>query len=76
VDGSSSVESVESVESVDATTNGSPPSVWDAELRELAHRRQLVQQQGGPESVARHHANGKYTLRERIELLSDPDGFS
>ena len=28
---------------------------------------------GGPKYVERHHARGKLTARERIELLVDPD---
>ena len=28
---------------------------------------------GGPKYVDRHHARGKLTARERIELLVDPD---
>src|SRR5262245_48826229 len=30
---------------------------------------------GGPEKVARHHENGRLTVRERIELLLDPGSF-
>lgn len=31
---------------------------------------------GGPKYVDRHHARGKLTPRERIELLVDPDSPS
>src|ERR1700693_6130620 len=30
---------------------------------------------GGDEKVGKHHAQGKLTVRERIELLLDPDSF-
>jgi acetyl-CoA carboxylase carboxyltransferase component len=50
-------------------------SVWADELDELAHRRALVRGQGGPDAVARHHASGRLTIRERIDLLCDPGSF-
>ena len=31
---------------------------------------------GGPEGIARQHARGKLTVRERIEKLTDPESFS
>ena len=44
---------------------------WDAELAELAHRRQLAAAMGGEERVARQHAAGRLTVRERIDRLLD-----
>src|SRR5882672_2462052 len=52
-----------------------PVSEWDPELGELARRNALAQRMGGDEKVAKHHAQGKLTVRERIELLLDPDSF-
>lgn len=48
---------------------------WDPELIELAHRRQLAAQLGGPERVARQHANGRLTVRERLDALLDPGSW-
>jgi acetyl-CoA carboxylase carboxyltransferase component len=49
---------------------------WEREVEGIERRRELAQQQGGPEGVARQHAYGKLTVRERIALLVDPDSFS
>ena len=48
---------------------------WQAEVDELNRRIALAKQMGGPESVAFHKSRGKLTVRERIDLLSDPDSF-
>ncbi|MCA1711117.1 MAG: methylmalonyl-CoA carboxyltransferase [Actinobacteria bacterium] len=45
--------------------------VWDPELAELAHRKQLAARLGGEERVARQHATGRLTVRERIDRLVD-----
>lgn len=50
-------------------------SEWDAELTELAGLRETAEALGGEEQVARHHAAGKLTARERIAKLLDPDSF-
>ena len=47
--------------------------VWQPEVDELKRRRQLAEQMGGPEAVARHHARGKLTVRERVAALADPE---
>ena len=44
-------------------------------LRELEHRSQRAEQGGGPERIAKQHASGKLTARERISLLLDPGSF-
>jgi acetyl-CoA carboxylase carboxyltransferase component len=46
-------------------------SIWEPELTELARRRQLAVQLGGEERVARQHATGRRTVRERIDVLLD-----
>jgi acetyl-CoA carboxylase carboxyltransferase component len=46
-------------------------SEWDAELAELERRRGLAAQMGGAERVARQHASGRMTVRERIDALLD-----
>lgn len=49
--------------------------VWLPEIEELKRRIELAKQMGGPENVARQHAGGKLTVRERIERLLDPGSF-
>ena len=51
-------------------------SEWDPELEELDHRRELAARMGGEERVARQHAAGRLTVRERIERLVDKDSFA
>ncbi len=48
---------------------------WNAEIEEIHRRRALAEQCGGPEAVARHHAAGKLTIRERIAGVLDPGTF-
>ena len=49
---------------------------WEKEVAELERRRHLAKQQGGPEGVAKQHAKGRLTIRERIDELLDPGSFS
>src|SRR3954469_18535909 len=48
---------------------------WQPELDELRRREALASQMGGPERVARQHAAGKLTVRERVERLLDHGSF-
>ena len=48
---------------------------WQPEIDELAYRRQLAAQLGGPDKVQRHKDAGKLTVRERIDALADPGSF-
>ncbi len=48
---------------------------WEKETREIEARRQLAQQQGGDDGIARQHAKGRLTIRERIDALVDPHSF-
>ncbi|MBS0560742.1 MAG: methylmalonyl-CoA carboxyltransferase [Proteobacteria bacterium] len=48
---------------------------WQPELDELRTREELARRMGGPEKVARQHAGGRLTVRERIGRLLDPDSF-
>jgi acetyl-CoA carboxylase carboxyltransferase component len=48
---------------------------WDAELEELRRRRELAHRMGGDERVARQHASGRLTVRERLERLFDDGTF-
>jgi propionyl-CoA carboxylase beta chain len=45
---------------------------WEPEIEELRRREALAEAMGGEERVARQHAFGKLTVRERIEALIDP----
>ena len=48
---------------------------WSEEIAGLHHRRQLAEACGGTDAVARHHAEGKLTVRERIAGLLDAGSF-
>ena len=51
------------------------PAGWEQELGELKKREALAKELGGAERVARQHAGGRLTVRERIERLLDPGSF-
>ncbi len=44
-------------------------------VRRLAEKRAAAENGGGPQRIAKQHAKGKLTARERIELLLDPGTF-
>ena len=44
-------------------------------LEDLRRRQEEAASGGGPEAIARQHARGKKTARERIDLLLDPGSF-
>lgn len=48
---------------------------WAQEVEEILRRRALASQMGGAEGIERQHGRGKLTVRERIDLLSDPKSF-
>ncbi len=48
---------------------------WENEVKELERRRRLAKQQGGKEGIAKQHAKGRLTIRERIDTLLDPNSF-
>ena len=48
---------------------------WEAARVKLAEARERALRLGGPESVARQHAGGRWTIRERIDHISDPGSF-
>lgn len=48
---------------------------WEREVRELEQRRHLAAQQGGGEGIAKQHAKGRLTVRERIDILLDESSF-
>ena len=48
---------------------------WRAEIDEIHRRRALAEACGGADAVAKHHAQGKLTVRERIDSLLDRGSF-
>jgi acetyl-CoA carboxylase carboxyltransferase component len=48
---------------------------WQEEVREIELRRELSKQQGGDESIAKQHAKGRLTIRERIDALVEKGSF-
>ncbi|MBI1180488.1 MAG: propionyl-CoA carboxylase [Alphaproteobacteria bacterium] len=48
---------------------------WKQEADEIRRRRELAKQQGGEDGVARQHAKGRLTVRERIAGLVDDGSF-
>ncbi len=48
---------------------------WEKETNDLAQKRELAQAQGGEEGVARQHAKGLLTVRERIDAILDKASF-
>ena len=52
-----------------------PRMSWEKETEELVRKRELAQAQGGEEGVARQHAKGFLTVRERIDAMLDDGTF-
>lgn len=48
---------------------------WKAEAEELARRHLYAEALGGDEAVAKHHSQGRLTVRERIAGLCDASSF-
>lgn len=51
------------------------PSTMEDRLEELRRRREVALGMGGPEKVARHHASGRLTVRERLDGVLDEGSF-
>jgi len=51
------------------------PKDWSPEVGEIERRRSLAREMGGAEQVARQHAAGKLSVRERIESICDKGSF-
>jgi acetyl-CoA carboxylase carboxyltransferase component len=49
---------------------------WSDEVAEIQRRRFRAQGLGGPDKVARQHATGRLTVRERIDALADAGSFA
>jgi acetyl-CoA carboxylase carboxyltransferase component len=48
---------------------------FEKELQDLKRRKEKALQMGGPEKIKRQLDKGKFTARERIARLLDPDSF-
>ena len=48
---------------------------WQPEIDELRRREELARAMGGEAKIARQHAAGRLTVRERIDALLDPGSF-
>jgi acetyl-CoA carboxylase carboxyltransferase component len=48
---------------------------WKEEVEGIELRAQLAKLHGGEDAVARQHAQGRLTIRERIDALLDPGSF-
>lgn len=48
---------------------------WEADVKNIQRRREAALKQGGETSIARQHAKGRLTIRERIDALIDKDSF-
>ena len=48
---------------------------WKPESDEIERRREQAREHGGEEAVAKHHARGRLTARERIAALVDEASF-
>ena len=48
---------------------------WQPEIDEIKKVSALATEQGGQKNIARQHAKGRLTIRERISFLLDEDTF-
>ena len=48
---------------------------WAIQIDELNRRRAFAEEMGGTENVARQHAAGRLTVRERIQRITDDRSF-
>jgi len=48
---------------------------WQPEVEEIRRREALAREMGGQANVARQHAAGRLTVRERIDRVLDPGSF-
>jgi acetyl-CoA carboxylase carboxyltransferase component len=55
--------------------NGAAPAQAKDPISRLRERKAAAQLGGGPARIQAQHDKGKYTARERIDLLCDPDTF-
>src|SRR5205085_6177546 len=51
------------------------PMTWQPEIDDIHRRRALAESCGGADAVAKHHAAGRLTVRERIAGLLEASTF-
>ena len=49
---------------------------WEKELQEKVSREKLSEKLGGKARVKKQHDAGRYTIRERINILTDKSSFN
>ncbi len=52
-----------------------PGMPWEKAIEDIDYIKELAAEMGGAERVARQHAGGRYTIRERIDKLLDAGSF-
>ncbi|MGH1490116.1 MAG: acyl-CoA carboxylase subunit beta [Acidimicrobiales bacterium] len=52
-----------------------PGMDWAKAVDDIHYVRGLAEELGGQERIDRQHAGGRYTVRERITRMADPDSF-
>ena len=52
-----------------------PGEDWQGAVDEIEYIKSLAREMGGPDRIARQHAGGRYTIRERVEKFLDPGSF-
>ncbi len=52
-----------------------PGEPWERAVEDIAYVRGLAAEMGGEERVARQHAGGRQSVRERIDAFVDPGSF-
>ena len=64
---------------MDSTTQPTEPPTsaftWEAARAKLVEARERALKLGGPETIARQRAAGRWTIRERIDHITDPGSF-
>ena len=50
--------------------------MWKSDVKQLEKRKKIAHHLGGKENVAKHHQEGRMTVRERIHMLVDRGSFS
>ena len=63
------------VERASSAYNHYASMTWESELEEIRRRRELARDMGGAERVARHVAEGRTPVRDRIDQLLDDGSF-
>jgi len=49
--------------------------IWQKDVDEIAKRKRIARQMGGPEKVAQQHKKGRLTVRERVDHILDEGSF-